>query len=81
MKCLHECDLKTLEGYCQVTACINPEHNGSGTYIINDIKYDSSNNIIYDAKSFTNKETIDDWYTSDAFFHHHKISVILKLER
>ena len=33
-KCPFICDFKTSEGYCKVTACVNPKHNGSGTYII-----------------------------------------------
>ena len=33
-KCQYNCNLQTPDGYCKVTACINPEHNGSGTYIV-----------------------------------------------
>ena len=33
-KCPFVCEFKTAQGFCQVTACINPKHNGSGTYII-----------------------------------------------
>lgn len=39
MKCLYNCNLKTSDGYCQLTACINPEHNGSGTYIVSENYY------------------------------------------
>ena len=33
-KCPFICDFKTSEGYCKVTACVNPKHNGSGTYTL-----------------------------------------------
>ena len=30
--CPFMCSFKNSYGYCQVTACINPKHNGSGTW-------------------------------------------------
>ena len=32
--CPYICNLKNSYGYCQLTACTNPEHNGSGIYIV-----------------------------------------------
>ena len=33
--CPYICGNKTPEGFCKTTACINPNHNGSGTYTTN----------------------------------------------
>lgn len=33
-KCIYNCNLKTPEGYCEITCCINPKYNGSGVYIV-----------------------------------------------
>lgn len=32
--CQYPCNYKNAYGYCQITACINPKHNGSGTYYL-----------------------------------------------
>lgn len=31
--CPHTCSNRTEFGYCRSTACINPDYNGSGTYV------------------------------------------------
>lgn len=33
-RCPYTCRLRTDSGYCAVTACVNPLHNGSGTYVL-----------------------------------------------
>ncbi len=37
--CPYNCSYKNSLGYCQVTACIHPNHNGSGTYIVESYDY------------------------------------------
>lgn len=32
--CPYTCNIRTDNGFCAVTACVNPLHNGSGTYIL-----------------------------------------------
>ena len=39
--CPYNCICKNSFGYCQVTACINPKHNGSCTCIIEHDDYHS----------------------------------------
>lgn len=31
--CPYACDHKSTSGWCGLTACTNPEHDGSGTYV------------------------------------------------
>lgn len=31
-KCPHKCVYRNCNGYCKVSVCINPYHNGSGAY-------------------------------------------------
>lgn len=39
--CTHyDCSFRNSDGYCMVTACVNPNYNTSGTYIV-----DKSGNI------------------------------------
>ena len=33
-RCPYACGNKTADGWCRTTACINPDHNGSGTFVI-----------------------------------------------
>ena len=38
--CPYVCDNKSpLSGYCNSTACINPQFNGSGTYVLKMCEY------------------------------------------
>ena len=48
MPCLYVCENKTEYGYCKTTACINPKHNGSGTYKITVSDHTELNRDVYD---------------------------------
>lgn len=46
--CPYICGNKTKEGFCKTTACINPNHNGSGAYKITVSDHTELNRDVYD---------------------------------
>lgn len=45
--CPYVCDNKSpLSGYCNSTVCINPKHNGSGTYVLKTCEYCNAVNLL-----------------------------------
>ena len=48
MPCLYVCGNKTEYGYCKTTVCINPKHNGSGTYVVTVSNHTELNRDVYD---------------------------------
>ena len=52
--CPYSCGFKSNLGYCQVTACMNQEHNSSGTYYyeINDVTKEDYDEKYKDDKDY-----------------------------
>ena len=71
--CPYVCEYKSTSGYCGVTACMNPKHNGSGTYVIGHVINDrlpltSDYDVKYKEAAMTRKEIKDLLYTPEYNF-------------